>query len=104
MHLKQHGVVKIICTFNNKKRCHKKLFSTKSCVALYEFHILQATQSWVQHVKADGNSHTRRLLNNDSHPTLCRKLWETNPKGNFIEQSKKCLVGTPDSLSTLCQG
>ena len=26
------------------------------------FDILQATQSWVQHVKADGNSHTRKLL------------------------------------------
>ena len=34
MHLEVTCVVKIIYTFNDKKRRHKKLFSTKSCEAL----------------------------------------------------------------------
>ena len=32
------------------------------CSFNMSFNILQATQSWVQHVKAEGNSHTRRIL------------------------------------------
>ena len=44
-------------TLPQKTLLHKELFSFNM-----SFNILQATQSWVQHVKADGNSHTRRML------------------------------------------
>ena len=51
-------------TFNNNKRRIKNTFLHKElCSFKRSAQILQATKkSWVQHVKADGNSRTRRLL------------------------------------------
>ena len=53
-------------TFNKKKRRLKKTFPHKKvCIFSFKGVLISSKQhkkSWVQHVKADGNSHIRRLL------------------------------------------